>query len=186
MKGRSFRGCAVSASKPDWSTSTQTEFPISQPSPPCCTLILAFFCFRLGDRGCDKRLNFDAVVPREWRERVFGTDGRLGRPGSESFAVRVGEEGRSFVEVMGLVGGLDKGDGDEMNEFKRSSLRRDVAEALRLREVVATAGSLPLDGCDAGAGVSVASLDFFGLSGFLSGDEELPLRGEERCFPVAV
>ena len=73
------------------------------------------------------------------------------------------------MEVMELGGGFDKSDGDEMNKFNRSSLRRDVAGALRLQEVVAIAGSLPLDGC-----VSVASLDFLnGLSSFLSGEELL-------------
>ena len=113
------------------------------------------------------------------------TESRFGGSGAESFVVRVGEGGRSLVGGRGEVGALDKGDGDDKNmEFSKSSLRRG---ALRLREVVATAVTLPLAACDEGAGVRVAKFDFFGLSSFLSGDEELlPLSGEERCLPVAV
>ena len=86
--------------------------------------------------------------------------------------------------MMGELGVLDKGDGDDMNiALRMSSLRTDT---LRLRGVVATAGALPLCACDGGVGVKVTGLGFFGLPGFLSGDEELPLSGEERCFPVAV
>jgi hypothetical protein len=171
-------------STPDWLTSTQTEFPISHGLAPFCASVLFFFCFRLGDRGCENTLNFDAVGPKARRERVLETESRFGGSGIGSFAVRVGEDGRAFVERVGEVGALDKGDGEDMKmELRMSSLRSGTADALRLREVVATAGSLPLAACDGGAGVRV---DFFGLSGFLSGDEELPLSGEERCFPVAV
>lgn len=89
--------------------------------------------------------------------------------------------------MVGVVGALDKGDGDDMKiELSTSSLRRGKADALRLREVVATAGALALAACDDGAGVNVAGLACLDLACFLSGDEELPLSGEERCFPVAL
>ena len=141
----------------------------------------------MGDRGCENTLNLDAVGPKARRERVFETGSRFGGSGIGSLAVSVGDGGRSFVGTVGVVGALDKGDGDDMNmELRMSSLRRGTADALRLREVVATARALPLAACDEGAGVKAASFDLIGLSGFLSGDEELPLSGEERCFPVAV
>lgn len=127
------------------------------------------------------------MCPKKCRDNVFETESRFGGSGSESLAVSVGEDGRSLVDAIGEFGTLDKGDGDEMKmELSRSSLRKDVAETLRLRGVVATAGALPLAACDGGAGVSVVSIDFLSLSSFPSGDEELPLSGEERCFPVAV
>ena len=177
----------LSASTPDWLTSTQTEFPITHGIAPFCAFVLTFFCFRLGDRGCENTLSFDAVGPKARRERVLETESRFGGSGMGLFAAKVGEGERAFVDTVGEVGALDKGDGDDMKmELRMSSLRRGTAEALRLREVVATAGTLPLAACDGGAGVRVASFDFFGLSGILSGDEELPLSGEERCFPVAV
>lgn len=165
----------LSASIPDWLTSTQTEFPISQASAPSGLrgFVLFFFFFRLGDRGCESTLTFDGEGPKERRERVFETESRLG-------GCAVGEGGRSFVGTMGLLGVLDKGEGDDMNiALRMSSLRADT---LRLREVVATAGALPLCACDEGMGVK----DLPGLADFLSGDEALPLSGEERCFPVAV
>lgn len=125
--------------------------------------------------------------PKERIERVFETEGRFGGSWIDSLAVGVGESRMSFGDETGVVGALDKGDGDEMNiELSTSSLRRDKADALRLREVVATAGRLALAACDDGAGVNGAGLACLGLGGFLSGDEELPLSGEERCFPVAL
>lgn len=120
------------------------------------------------------------------KEKVFEMESRFGGSRIDSLAVSVGvaESGRSFVDTVGLVGALDKGDGDDMKIS--SSLRKDRADALRLREVVATAGTLALAACDGGAGVNVAGLACLDLAGFLSGDEELPLSGEERCFPVAL
>lgn len=121
--------------------------------------------------------------PKERRERVFEAESRFEESGIDSFAGSVEEGGRSFVDITGVVGALDKGDGDERKlAFSISSLRRDEGDALRLRDVVATVGALGLVTCDDG----VATLLSLDLSGFLSGDEELPLSGEERCFPVAL
>lgn len=91
------------------------------------------------------------------------------------------------MATLGVVGALDNGDGEDMNiDFSTSSLRRDGGDALRLREVVATARTLAVAACDEGVVVNIADLACLVLSGFLSGDEELPLSGEERCFPVAL
>lgn len=84
------------------------------------------------------------------------------------------------MDTTGEVGSLDKGDGEAMNiEFSRSCLRRGKGDALRLRDVVATEGSLAVATYEDGVAVDLSL-------GFLSGDEELPLNGEERCFPVAL
>lgn len=146
-------------------------------------VVLIFFCFRLGDKGCEKTLNFDAEGPKVRRERVFEMGSCFGGPGADALAINVGEGGRSFVDTTGVVGALDKGDGDERKiELSISSRLRGEKDALRLRDVVATAGTLALATCDDG----VVTLLSFDLSGFLSGDEVLPLSGEERCFPVAL
>jgi hypothetical protein len=186
-----------STSIPDSLTCTQTELPTSHVSGPVLLFAMFAFFFRGVDRGCESTLTFETVGPRERKDAAFVRGRRLGGSGVVSLVIGVDDGGRSFVSTMGVVGTLDKGDGDSAeSELSVSSLRRDDTEALRLREEAATAGALALpfadadsDGVDAGKGLGLGlgfALDF-GLSmGFRSGEVEVPLRGDERCFPVAL
>lgn len=92
--------------------------------------------------------------------------------------------------ILGLGGTLDKG--EDSREEGESSLRGGDKDALRLSFLLTLA--VPAVGWDNDSGVAGVMHTFgFGFGfGFTvafplrSGEVELPFRGEDRCFPVAL